>query len=41
MNKTCIKHEINETVLECFKTHYKGSLFAEKGCVVVSHYTLL
>ena len=41
MNKTCIKHETDETVLELFKTHHKGSLFAEAGCVVVSHYTLL
>ena len=28
-------------VLELFKTHHKGSLFAEGGCVVVSHYTML
>ena len=38
MNKTCIKQE---TVLELFKTHHKGSLFAEGGCVLVSHYTML
>ena len=37
MNKTCIKHE---TVLELCKTHHKGSLFAEGGCVIVSHYTI-
>ena len=27
MNKTCIKHETDETVLELFKTHHRGSLF--------------
>ena len=31
MNKTCIKHETDETVLGLFKTHHKGSLFAEGG----------
>ena len=24
-----------------FKTHHKGSLFAERGCVIVSHYAML
>ena len=38
LNKTCIKHE---TVLEPVKTHHKGSLFAEGGCVIVSHNTML
>ena len=38
MNKTCIKHK---TVLELFKAHPNGVLFAKRGCVIVLYYLML